>query len=97
MKITPKLRYRYMVQCSGLYYQGLDRMQSDPENGKTILKFSRNRSDGKKFDSINAAREVSGKIGGSRIVRVDLLNGDVDDVLELMKEGIVREWKGASA
>lgn len=93
MKITPKIRFKYMIECSGLYYAGVDLMRKVPEGAPAFLRFTRNRSDGKKFDSINAAREVSGKIGGSRIVRVDLLNGDVEDVRKLM----MMEWKGATA
>ena len=90
MKITHKIRYKYMVECSGLYFQCVDQMRTTEGEGP-MWKFSRNKSDGKKFDSINAAREISGEIGGSRIVRVDLLNGDVEDVRKLM----LMDWKGA--
>jgi len=93
MTITPKIRFKYMVECNGLYFQCVDRMKQPVDSAieDKAWKFSRNKSDGKKFDSINAAREISGEIGGSRIVRVDLLNGDVEDVRKLM----LMDWKGA--
>ena len=93
MKITPKLRYKYMVERSGLYFRCMDPMRKEQE----IPVFCRHRSDGKKFESIAAAREISGKIGGSEIVRVDLLNGDVESIRELMKISSIRNWKGATA
>ena len=72
-------------------------MRKVPEGAPPFLRFTRNRSDGKKFDTIAAARKVGGKIGGSRIVRMDLLTGDVVDIAEEMKRRVIREWKGESA
>ena len=83
MKITPKIRYRYMVECSGLYYQG---------GRENEARLSRNRSDGKKFNSIEEARRTRKKISGSRIVRFDMLTGDVVDVKDLIQGGVERNW-----
>ena len=87
MKITPTIRYKYMVERGGVYYKGMDPMRKYGD----VPQFSGNRSDGKKFDTIAAAREISRDIGGSEIVRVDMLNGDVVDVRELMKAGAGRD------
>ena len=97
MNITAKMKYKYMVECSGLYYQGADRMTQLLDGGPERMKFSRNKRDGKKFDTISAAAAICGLIGGSRIVRYNMLNGDVEDVRELMKASVQREWKGATA
>ena len=97
MNITAKMKYKYMVEIHGLYYQGVDRMTQLLDGGPEQMKFSRNKSVGKKFDTISAAGAIGGLIGGSRIVRYNMLNGDVEDVRELMKASVQREWKGATA
>ena len=100
MNITAKMKYKYMVEIHGLYYQGaynMPELMDEMEDGKDVMRFSRNKSDGKKFDTISAAAAIGGLIGGSRIVRYNMLNGDVEDVRELMKASVQREWKGATA
>lgn len=89
MTISPKIRYKYMVERGGVYFRCYDQMQKYKE----VPLFTGDRSDGKKFDSFAEAGEVGRKIGGSCIVRVDMLNGDVVDARELMKAGVIREWK----
>lgn len=88
MKITPNIRYKYMVERGGVYFRGYDQLQKNKE----VPLFTGNRSDGKKFGSLAEAGEVGRKIGDSCIVRVDMLNGDVVDVRELMKAGASRDW-----
>lgn len=83
MTITPKIRYRYMVKCWRLYFQ----WENENETRLTA-----NKSDAKKFDSIAEAGEVRDKLIGSRIVRYDMLTGNTEDILELMKDHVERRW-----
>lgn len=91
MTISPKERFDYMVERDGEYLVG-QVFATGTEGRKPEWRFSRNKSDGKRFGSIQDAREYSGRIGGGRIVRYDKLTGRVADVLALMKEGTERRW-----
>lgn len=91
MMITPKMRYAYLIMKDGCFYQG--RIEND--QGEKWYRFSRSKSDGKRFESIQDARELSGKIGGSRIMRYNKLTGALVDVEELIKCPPARRWREA--
>ena len=89
MKVTVKEKYVYIVYNSGMYLQA--RIFED-EDWKTQWKLSPYKSDAKRFNSIQEAREYSGKLGGSRIMRYNQLNGQAEDVEALVKIGPKRRW-----
>ena len=89
MRITPKIRYAYIVGNSGQYLQA----RTVEFGQRTVWLMTIYKSDAKKFNSIQAAREYSGKMGGSRILRYDRLYGRIEDVEEMIKRGPERIWK----
>lgn len=93
MNITPKMRYAYLVACAEGYYQA-DNIYQQPGEPRSF-RTSRYKTDGKQFESILEAREISGEIGGSRILRYDRLTMQTEDVRELMRRGPERRWTGS--
>lgn len=90
MNITPKMRYAYLVACAEGYYQA-DNIYQQPGEPRSF-RTSKYKTDGKQFESILEAREISGEIGGSRILRYDRLTMQTEDVRELMRRGPERRW-----
>ena len=93
MNITLKDRFAYIVENSGLYFVAINIYRE--EGQKPSYRMSQYKGDGKKFDSIGDAAEVSRLIGGSRIVRYDKLTMQTVTVRDVMRQGVEREWKEA--